>query len=124
MIRMMMRLLLPAALAVALMAGSGVSAQTVGPPDNASPASDSEPPSPSMRHIESGPYGLRQEVNAADPAAFATAWLPPFAHLTAAIPALSPHEERWLEEETKPATGISNPQRWFGAMNSREVHTL
>jgi hypothetical protein len=55
---------------------------------------------------------------------FCYSLVPPFAHLTAAIPALSPHEERWLEEETKPATGISNPQRWFRAMNSREVHTL
>jgi len=122
MIRMMMRFLLPAALAVALMAGSGVSAQTVGPPDNASP--DLTAGLLVCANIGSGPYGLRQEVNAADPAAFATAWLPPFAHLTAAIPALSPHEERWLEEKTKPATGISNPQRWFRAMNSREVHTL
>jgi hypothetical protein len=33
----MMRFLLPAALAVALMTGSGVSTQTVGAPDNASP---------------------------------------------------------------------------------------
>jgi hypothetical protein len=115
-----MRFLLPAALAVALMAGSGVSAQTVGSTGNASPGLTEGLPN-LCADLLTGPYGPGQVVDAADSRAFATAWLPPFSHLTAAIPALSPHEDRWLEEETKAATGISNPDRWYRAMNSREA---
>src|SRR6476659_446505 len=57
-----------------------------------------------------------QLVNAADSAAFAAAWLPAFAHLAAAIPALSPREEHWLEEEIR----APNAKRFGRALDSRE----
>ena len=48
---------------------------------------------------------------------FAAVWLRTLEHLTAAIPALSPREEHWLEEESGTSSGGSgltevDPDPW------------
>lgn len=103
----MMRFLLPAALAAAFVLigfpSAGLAADT--PMDAAAQA----------RSCASKLGPNIEAVDAADSAAFAASWLPALAHLTAAIPALSPREERWLEEEMQ-----ARGDRWFRALDSRE----
>ena len=50
-----------------------------------------------------------------DPTTLAAAWVPPLERLSAAIPSLSPQEDRWLDEEYN-----GGADRLRRAVNSRE----
>lgn len=54
-------------------------------------------------------------TRSAVPARLGAAWLPAFERLDAAIPSLSPREEKWLEQEEQ-----GGGDRWVRAASSRE----
>jgi hypothetical protein len=100
----MVRFLLPAALAVALLTGSA-EAQTMGVKAGDRCAS---------LHVSGDQF-----TNAANPAAFAEAWSQSLTRFALAIPVLSPNEERWLRDEQ--SAGV---ERWTRSLKSREYAQL